>query len=167
MISLDFKIEKTIRNLFTFCTFAVENSIMGRILAIDYGQKRVGLAVTDPLRISANGLETVLSHELFNYLKIYLQKEKVDTIVVGLARQLNGEDSESMKLILPFVAGLKRTFPEIPVVMFDERFTSSLAHATLLSSGAKKKDRQDKALVDKIAATILLQSYLESNQNSL
>ncbi len=135
---------------------------MGRILAIDYGQKRVGLAVTDPMQIAANGLDTVLSHELFTYLRAYLLKEKVDTFVVGLARQLNGEDSDSMKLIRPFVTGLQRAFPDIPVVMFDERFTSTLAHQTLLSSGAKKKDRQNKALVDKIAATILLQSYLAS-----
>lgn len=148
-----------------FCTFALTNKTMGRILAIDYGQKRVGLAVTDPLKISANGLDTVLSNELFAYLKNYIEKEAVETIVVGLARQLNGQDSASMKLIQPFVVGLKRTFPEIPVVMYDERFTSTLAHATLLASGAKKKDRQDKALVDKIAATILLQSYLESTRN--
>ncbi len=135
---------------------------MGRILAIDYGQKRVGLAVTDPLQIAANGLDTVLSQELFAYLRAYVQKETVDTFVVGLARQLNGEDSDSMKLIRPFVTGLQRAFPDIPVVMYDERFTSALAHQTLLSSGAKKKDRQNKALVDKIAATILLQSYLAS-----
>jgi len=135
---------------------------MGRILAIDYGQKRVGLAVTDPLQIAANGLETVLSHELFAYLRAYVQKETVATFVVGFARQLNGEDSDSMKLIRPFVTGLQRAFPDIPVVMYDERFTSALAHQTLLSSGAKKKDRQNKALVDKIAATILLQSYLAS-----
>jgi putative Holliday junction resolvase len=135
---------------------------MGRILAIDYGQKRVGIAVTDPLQISANGLDTVLSHELFNYLRAYIQKEQVDTFVVGLPKQLNGEDSDSMKLITPFVTGLQRAFPDIPVVMYDERFTSALAHQTLLSAGAKKKDRQNKALVDKIAATILLQSYLTS-----
>ncbi len=149
-----------------FCTFVAENYTMGRILAIDYGQKRVGLAVTDPLQITANGLDTVLSQELFNYLRAYVQKEKVEKFVVGLPKQLNGEDSDSMKLIRPFVIGLQRAFPDIPVVMFDERFTSSLAHHTLLTSGAKKKDRQDKALVDKIAATILLQSYLASTNHS-
>lgn len=138
---------------------------MGRILAIDYGQKRVGLAVTDPLQITANGLDTVLSHELFNYLRDYVEKETVDKFVVGLPKQLNGEDSDSMTLIRPFVTGLQRAFPKIPVEMFDERFTSTLAHKTLLISGAKKKDRQDKALVDKIAATILLQSYLASNNH--
>lgn len=135
---------------------------MGRILAIDYGQKRVGLAVTDPLQITANGLDTILSHNLFDYLRTYVSREKVDKFVVGLPKQLNGEDSASMMLIRPFVAGLQRAFPDIPVVMYDERFTSTLAHHTLLVSGAKKKDRQDKALVDKIAATILLQSYLSS-----
>ncbi|OJX90328.1 MAG: Holliday junction DNA helicase RuvA [Paludibacter sp. 47-17] len=135
---------------------------MGRILAIDYGQKRVGLAVTDPLQLTANGLDTVLSHELFNYLRDYVQTEKVEKFVVGLPKQLNGEDSDSMKLIRPFITGLERAFPHIPVVLFDERFTSTLAHRTLLASGAKKKDRQNKALVDKIAATILLQSYLNS-----
>jgi putative Holliday junction resolvase len=139
---------------------------MGRILAIDYGQKRVGLAVTDPLHITANGLETVLSHELFNYLRNYVQKESVEKFVVGLPKQLNGEDSDSMKLIRPFVVGLERAFPHIPVVLFDERFTSTLAHHTLLTSGAKKKDRQDKSLVDKIAATILLQSFLNSSNYS-
>jgi putative Holliday junction resolvase len=138
---------------------------MGRILAIDYGQKRVGLAVTDPLKLVANGLETVLSHELFSYLKSYIAKESVELIIVGLARQLNGEDSDSMKLIEPFVVGLKRAFPNIPVVMYDERFTSALAHATLREAGVSKKTRQNKSLIDKLAATILLQSYLESSSN--
>ncbi len=138
---------------------------MGRILAIDYGQKRVGLAVTDPLQLAANGLDTVLSQELFAYLKSYMASEQVDKIVVGLARQLNGQDSASMKLIEPFVVGLKRAFPDIPVVMYDERFTSSLAHATLREAGVPKKTRQDKSLIDKLAATILLQSYLESTSH--
>lgn len=135
---------------------------MGRILAIDYGQKRVGLAVTDPLQIAANGLETVPVHEIFDYLKRYTEKEKVDTFVVGQPLQMSGEASESMQYIRPFITGLQRQFPDIPVVMVDERFTSRLAQRTILELGIKKKDRQNKALVDKVAATIILQSYLES-----
>ena len=136
---------------------------MGRILAIDYGQKRVGLAVTDVLQISAHGLDTVLSHEVLNFLAKYIEKEPVEKFVVGLPKQMNGNDSESMKYIRPFVVGLQRKFPEIEVVFFDERFTSVLAHKAMLDGGLKKKDRQNKELVDKISATIILQSYLEAN----
>ena len=135
---------------------------MGRILAIDYGQKRVGLAVTDPMQITANGLDTVLSHEIFDYLQHYIAREPVEKFVVGLPRQMNGMDSESMKYIKPFVTGLQRKFPDIELVYVDERFTSVLAHKTMLDAGLKKKDRQNKELVDKISATIILQSYLES-----
>ncbi|MDD3323054.1 MAG: Holliday junction resolvase RuvX [Paludibacter sp.] len=137
---------------------------MGRILAIDYGQKRVGIAVTDILQISANGLDTVLSHEVLNFLAKYIEKEPVEKFVIGLPKQMNGEDSDSMKYIRPFVVGLQRKFPEIEVVYVDERFTSVLAHKAMLEGGLKKKDRQNKALVDKISATIILQSYLESNR---
>ena len=135
---------------------------MGRILAIDYGQKRVGLAVTDPLKIAANGLETVPVHEIFNYLKQYTSKEDVEKFVVGLPKQMDGSDSESMQYIRPFVAGLRKQFPDIEIVYVDERFTSVMAHNTMLEAGLKKKDRQNKALVDKIAATIILQTYLTS-----
>jgi len=135
---------------------------MGRILAIDYGQKRVGLAVTDPMQITANGLDTVLSHEIFDYLQNYIAREPVEKFVVGLPRQMNGMDSESMQYIKPFVTGLQRKFPDIELVYVDERFTSVLAHKTMLDAGLKKKDRQNKELVDKISATIILQSYLES-----
>lgn len=135
---------------------------MGRILAIDYGQKRVGLAVTDPMQITANGLDTVLSHEIFDYLQRYIAREPVEKFVVGLPRQMNGQDSESMQYIKPFVTGLQRKFPDIELVYVDERFTSVLAHKTMLDAGLKKKDRQNKELVDKISATIILQSYLES-----
>ncbi len=135
---------------------------MGRILAIDYGQKRVGLAVTDPMQITANGLDTVLSHEIFDYLQRYIAREPVEKFVVGLPKQMNGEDSESMQYIKPFVTGLQRKFPDIELVYVDERFTSVLAHKTMLDAGLKKKDRQNKELVDKISATIILQSYLES-----
>jgi len=135
---------------------------MGRILAIDYGQKRVGLAVTDPLKITANGLDTVAVHEIFNYLKQYMAKENVEKFVIGLPKQMNGEDSASMQYIKPFVERLRKQFPETELVFVDERFTSVMAHNTMLEAGLKKKDRQNKALVDKIAATIILQTYLSS-----
>ena len=137
---------------------------MGRILAIDYGQKRVGLAVTDVLQISANGLDTVLVHELLEYLEKYISKEPVEKFVMGLPKQMNGEESESMQYIRPFVVGLQRKFPTIELVYVDERFTSVLAHRAMLEGGLKKKDRQNKSLVDKTAAIIILQSYLESLQ---
>jgi putative Holliday junction resolvase len=135
---------------------------MGRILAIDYGQKRVGLAVTDPMQITANGLDTVLSHEIFDYLQHYIAREPVEKFVIGLPKQMNGQDSASMQYIKPFVTGLQRKFPDIELVYVDERFTSVLAHQTMFDAGLKKKDRQNKELVDKISATIILQSYLES-----
>lgn len=135
---------------------------MGRILAIDYGQKRVGLAVTDPLQLVANGLDTVAAHEVLDYLKKYMASEPVDKIVVGFPKQMNGEESESMKYIRPFVARLQQAFPDMEIIYVDERFTSVLAHKAMLDGGLKKKDRQNKALVDKISATIILQSYLES-----
>lgn len=135
---------------------------MGRILAIDYGQKRVGLAVTDPMQITANGLDTVLSHEIFDYLQNYIAREPVEKFVIGLPKQMNGQDSASMQYIKPFVTGLQRKFPDIELVYVDERFTSVLAYQTMFDAGLKKKDRQNKELVDKISATIILQSYLES-----
>lgn len=138
---------------------------MGRILAIDYGQKRVGLAVTDPLQITANALDTVAVHELMNFLVNYLGKEKVDKILIGKPMQMNGTESASMQLIKPFAAALQKKFPEIELVYVDERFTSVLAHKTMLEAGLKKKDRQNKATVDKISATIILQSYMESIRN--
>ena len=138
---------------------------MGRILAIDYGQKRVGLAVTDPLRIVANGLDTVSTNDVIDYLKRYMDREPVDKIVVGLPRQMNGEDSESMKYIRPFVKRLGKEFPGLEIVFVDERFTSVLAHKAMLDGGLKKKDRQNKALVDKISAVMILQTYMESSRN--
>lgn len=136
---------------------------MARIIAIDYGQKRVGLAVTDPLQITANGLDTVLAHEVLDYLAKYIAREPVEKFVIGLPKQMNGQESESMQYIKPFVAGLQRKFPDIELVYVDERFTSVLAHKTMLDAGLKKKDRQNKELVDKISATIILQSYMESS----
>lgn len=135
---------------------------MGRILAIDYGNKRVGLAVTDPLKIVANALDTVPAHDVLNYLAAYTAREQVEKFVVGLPKQMNGLNSESMQYIEPFVKKLKEKFPNIEVQFVDERFTSVLAHRTMLEGGLKKKDRQDKALVDRISATIILQSYLET-----
>lgn len=137
---------------------------MGRILAIDYGQKRVGLAVTDPLKITANALDTVPSHEIFDYLKRYIPKEDIEKIVVGLPKQMSGELSSSMQYIEPFVKGLKRNFPDIEIEYADERFTSTMAQKVIIEAGIKRKERQNKALVDKVAALIILQTYLESNR---
>ncbi len=150
-----------------FCTFAVQNENMGRILAIDYGQKRVGLAVTDPLQIAANGLDTISVSEVLDYLKRYIEKEPIEKFVVGLPKQMNGEDSDSMQFIRPFVENLRRKFPNIELVYVDERFTSILAHKAMLEGGLKKKDRQNKGLVDKISATIILQTYLETIRHSM
>ncbi len=132
-----------------------------RILAIDYGKKRTGIAVTDTLQIIAGGLDTVETRELEQWLTGYMQKEEVETIVVGYPRQMDGDDSENMKRITPFVNRLKKLFPEVNVELYDERFTSVLAHKTMLDSGIGRKARQDKGLVDKISATIILQDYLE------
>lgn len=138
---------------------------MGRILAIDYGRKRVGLAVTDPCGIIATGLQTVPAHELLAFLQQYMTKEKVDLFVVGHPKQMDNTDSESMQYIKPFLKALKRKFPDIPVEMYDERFTSVMAHKALLEGGAKKKTRQDKALIDTMSATIILTSYMEYRRN--
>ncbi|MEI6696445.1 MAG: Holliday junction resolvase RuvX [Bacteroidota bacterium] len=136
---------------------------MGRILAIDYGQKRVGIAVTDEFQLIANGLTTVHSKDIFVFLKDYISKEKVDCFVVGEPRQMNNLPSESVKFIDPFIKQLKKIFPEIPIERIDERFTSKIASQTMLTAGLKKKDRQNKALVDTISATIILQSFMETN----
>ena len=135
---------------------------MARIISIDYGQKRTGLAVTDPMKIIANGLTTIPTHTLYDFLKDYISKENVERIIVGLPKQTNGLPSENMKRIEPFVAKWKKDFPAIPIEYYDERFTSVLAHRAMIDGGLKKKTRQDQALVDKISATIILQSYLES-----
>ena len=137
---------------------------MSRILAIDYGRKRTGIAVTDPMQIIGNGLTTVPTHELMDFLLKYVAQEKVERIVVGHPKQMNNEDSENMKYIKPFVAQLKKKLPDMLVELVDERFTSVLAHQAMLDGGLKKKARQDKALVDEISATIILQSYLESRR---
>lgn len=135
---------------------------MGRILAIDYGRKRTGIAVTDALRITANPLLTIETKELLNWLTDYFAHEQVDEVVIGHPTQMNGEDSESMNYIRPFMGVFKKTFPDKPITMYDERFTSVLAHRAMIAGGMKKKDRQDKAVVDKIAACIILEDYLDS-----
>lgn len=137
---------------------------MPRILSIDYGQKRTGIAVTDPLQMIANGLTTVDTPTLFDFLANYMAKEPVERIVVGQPKQTNGEDSENMKRITPFVNRLRKLYPNIPVEYFDERFTSVLAHRAIIDSGISRKARQNKALVDKISATIILEEYLESRR---
>lgn len=140
---------------------------MSRIIAIDYGKKRTGIAVTDILQLIANGLTTVPTTELMDFLLNYVAKEPVERIIVGHPKRMNNEDSENMKRIVPFVNLLKKKLPQIPVELVDERFTSVLAHQAMLDGGLKKKARQDKALVDEISATIILQSYLESKKFKL
>lgn len=135
--------------------------LTGRILAIDYGQKRVGLAVTDPEQIIATSLTTVRSMDVISFLKDYISKEPVVLFIVGEPKQMNYEVSESEKFIEPFIKQLKIEFPGIPVKRVDERFTSKIAQRSILEAGLKKKDRQNKALIDTVSATIILQSYLE------
>ena len=135
---------------------------MGRILCIDYGRKRCGIAVTDTLRITATGLPTVSAAGLMSFLKDYCGREQVDEIVVGYPTQMNGEDSESMRYIRPFLARLRKEMPQMPVVMHDERFTSTIAHREMLAAGFRKKDRQRKELADEMAAVLILNGYLDS-----
>lgn len=134
---------------------------MGRILAIDYGRKRVGLAVTDPLQMIANALKTVHSKDIWDFLSDYLSTEDVDCIVVGYPKQMNNQASEAVRFINPFLKRLTKLYPDMEVKLVDERFTSKMAHQTMIDAGLKKKARQNKALVDTISATIILQSYLE------
>nr|WP_320120620.1 Holliday junction resolvase RuvX [uncultured Marinifilum sp.] len=138
---------------------------MARLLAIDYGRKRVGVAVTDPMQIIANGLDTVAAKDILDYLEKYINTEEVECFVVGYPKQLNNEDSESMRYLKPFLGKLKNKFPHIPIEMVDERFTSKIAFQTMIDGGLKKKQRQNKALVDKLSATIILQSYMEAKRN--
>ena len=135
---------------------------MARILAIDYGKKRTGLAVTDVLQIIANGLTTVPTHTLMDFILDYVKCEPVERIVVGLPKQMNNQPSENMVRIEPFVNRLRKVLPNIPVEYVDERFTSVLAHRAMIDGGMRKMQRRDKAVVDKISATIILQSYMES-----
>ncbi|MEY3542029.1 MAG: Holliday junction resolvase RuvX [Bacteroidota bacterium] len=136
---------------------------MARILAIDYGKKRTGLAVTDPLQIIANGLTTVNTQELFDYLKAYISKEDVEKIIIGLPYQLDGSPTDATPSVLHCIRRLKNSFPAIPIVPVDEQFSSKMASRAMVEMGMKKKDRQKKELVDEIAATILLQEYMQAN----
>lgn len=138
---------------------------MARIIGIDYGKKRTGIAVTDPAQMIASPLTTVQAQETIKFLKEYVQKEAVETFVVGHAKTLQNEDSDSMQYIKPFVSRLQKQFPTIPVKMVDERFTSKMAQQAMITGGMKKSDRQNKGNVDKISASIILQSYLEQLAN--
>lgn len=142
----------------------IEIILMGRILAIDYGRKRCGVAVTDILRISANGLPTVRSCDLIDFLKDYVSRESVDLFVVGEPKDMQGNPSESMNYITPFLKQLQNIFPVIPVVLHDERFTSVIAHREMLAGGFKRRDREQKERADEMAAVLILTSYLESIQ---
>ena len=137
---------------------------MARILSIDYGRKRTGLAVTDPLQIIAGGLATVSTSELFEWLQAYVAREQVERIVIGEPRQPNGQPSENLARVQQFVARWRKAVPAIPIDYYDERFTSVLAHQAMLDGGLKKKARQDKALVDEISATIILEDYMRSRR---
>lgn len=134
---------------------------MARILSIDYGKKRTGLAVTDPLQIIPNGLATVATSTLIDFLKDYLSRESVERVVIGEPRQMNGEASENLARVQQFVARFKKLFPTVQIEFYDERFTSVLAHRAIIDSGIGKKARRNKALVDEISATIILQDYLQ------
>ena len=134
-------------------------------MGIDYGRKRTGVAVTDPLQIVAGNLATVPTHTLMPFIKDYIEREQVERIVVGQPMQLNGEPSESMRYITPFVNRLRAELPDMPIVMYDERFTSTIAHQAMIDGGMKKSDRRDKSRVDAIAATIILNDYLQSKYN--
>lgn len=142
---------------FYFCKKQIK---LGRILAIDFGKKRTGIAITDELQIIASGLTTVHTEELIPFLKQYVSKEKVELFVVGKPKQMNNSDSESEVLILPFLRKLAKEIPHIPIKRIDERFTSKMAFQTMIDGGLKKKQRRDKGLIDEISATIILQSYL-------
>ncbi len=138
---------------------------MGRILAIDYGQKRSGIAVTDPLQMIANGLQTIPSKELIAFITAYLGKEFVDCIVVGEPRDMQNNASDASRFVEPFVRTLRRAFPNVVIERYDERFTSKMAFQSMIDAGLNKKKRQDKALIDTISATIMLQSYMEFIKN--
>lgn len=137
---------------------------MGRILAIDYGRKRVGLAVTDPMQIIANKLTTVRAHDIWDFLKEYFQKEEVEKVVVGYPRQMNNEPSQSVLYINPFLKRFQKLYPDMALELVDERFTSKLAFQTMIDAGLKKKDRQNKATIDAVSATIILQTYMQQQK---
>ncbi len=138
---------------------------MGRIIGIDYGKKRIGLAITDPLRIFASPLVTVREHDFDRFIDDYLKLEQVDAFVIGYPVQMNNKPSESVKLIDPFIRKLKKRFPGKPVHLVDERFTSKIALRAMIEGGMKKEKRQDKSVVDKVSASLILQSFLDRSNN--
>jgi len=135
---------------------------MGRLLCLDYGRKRVGVAVTDPLKIIASGLETIPTHEIREYLKSYIAREELDGLVVGYPKTVRNEPSEAVQYIDPFVKWFKKEFASIPLNLYDERFTSRMAERSLIESGVPKMARRDKSLIDKISASLILQSYMDA-----
>lgn len=139
---------------------------MGRILGIDFGTKRIGIAVTDPLQIFASPLKSVKNHEFESFIEEYVKTEQVDEFVIGYPMTLNNQPSESVKYIDPFIKKIKKLFPGVPVNKVDERFTSGMALRTIIEGGVKKKRRQDKSMVDKISASIILQSFLDKRQKT-
>jgi len=144
--------------------FLLKNFKVSRILAIDYGRKRVGLAVTDPLQIIANKLTTVPAHEIWDFLKNYFQKEEVERVVVGYPLQMNNEPSQAVLYINPFLKRFQKLYPEMPLELIDERFTSKMAFQTMIDAGLKKKDRQNKSIIDAVSAVIILQTYMEQQK---
>jgi len=143
-----------------------QNNNMGRILAIDYGRKRIGIAVSDPSQIIANKLATIATHTIWDFLQNYFLNEEVDEVVVGYPRQLNNEASQAVVYVNPFIRKFKAIYPEKPLCLADERFTSKMAFQTMIDGGIRKKGRKDKAMVDAISATIILQSYMEQKRNN-
>ncbi|PIF01967.1 MAG: Holliday junction resolvase RuvX [Draconibacterium sp.] len=137
---------------------------MARILAIDYGRKRTGIAVSDPLQLIANSLVTIPTHTIWNFLTEYFNNEEVETVIVGYPRQMNNQASESVRYINPFLKKFQKNYPEMQLELVDERFTSKLALQTMIEGGLKKQKRQDKAIVDRISATIILQGYMEQKR---
>ncbi len=138
---------------------------MGRIIGIDFGTKRIGLAVTDPMQIIASPLDTVENREFDNYISLYLKKEKVEAFVIGYPVQMNNQASESVRFVNPFIKKLKKNYPDIEIHLIDERFTSQMAMRSMIEGRMKKKDRKDKSNVDKISASLILQSYLARKSN--
>ena len=138
---------------------------MGRLICLDYGRKRVGIAVTDPIQIIASAVETVATHDIRTYIRDYLGREDIDEVVVGYPKNLKNEPSEAVQYIDPFLKWFRMEFPDVPLVLYDERFTSKMAEDTLIRAGVPKQARRNKSLVDKISASLILQSYLESEQN--
>ena len=141
--------------------------LMARIIAIDYGAKRTGIAVTDPLGIIAQPLETVATHTLMDFLRGYIARESVERIIVGLPKQMDGSNSENFQRIEPFINRLRKELPSIPVEYYDERFTSVLAHRAMIDGGVGKMARRDKAMVDRISAAIILQGYMDSKKTDI